>query len=54
MVQTKRRKRIGQNTTAGDYNFEVVYNFTYLGTVVKVKNDEAQEEEEEQRIATKS
>jgi len=27
-------KRIGQNITLGDYNFEVVKEFTYLGTLV--------------------
>lgn len=32
-------KRIGQNITLGDYNFEVVKEFTYLGTLVSSDNN---------------
>lgn len=44
MVQSKKRKnQIGQNITIGDYNFEVVDNFSYLGSNMTADNEEAQE-----------
>lgn len=44
VVQCKKRKsRIGQNITIGNYNFEVVNNFTYLGSNITANNDEGQE-----------
>jgi hypothetical protein len=32
-----RRNRIGQNPTIGEYNFELVKEFTYLGSTSMVK-----------------
>lgn len=44
MLQSRRqRRRIGQNITIEDHNFEVVNNFTYLGSNITNENEEVQE-----------
>lgn len=41
MHQTrKNRSRIGQNITLGDYNFEAVGTFKYLGSTLTARNEE--------------
>lgn len=41
MVQNRQqRNRLGQNITMGECNFEVVRNFTYLGSIMTFDSDE--------------
>jgi hypothetical protein len=38
-ISEARRNRIGQNLTIGEYNFEVVKEFSYLGSKVNCINN---------------
>ena len=49
----QQRNRLGQHITFGNYNFEIVKGFTYLGANMSHDNDETQEIRKRINVAKK-